>query len=255
MTLQIMVKKLYETICQGKEREEKHQTLEQTVRQGCASQRSLIIKNPLFNDIWLPWAVNRLHQMSDGSYDEGACDHYGATLGSFATREYAWAIPSMEAVSTILTYKQNIVEVGSGQGYWASLLRAAGGNVIAIDDGSEKGDRTCFTDIFYQNGAKYLCERSGAKDAMLFICWGRYDIGTALTEFKGDYLAVVGEKSGCTWWPEGVDIGPDDNDEESQLSESRQEEWKCIQEVMIPRWDMIYDVLAIFQRNPVGPDS
>ena len=61
---------------------------------------------------------------------------YPHVLRSYASKEYAWAVPTNEAISAILSYGQNVLELGSGLGNWAWLLEAAGGNVVAVDDGN-----------------------------------------------------------------------------------------------------------------------
>uniref|UniRef100_A0A7S2TMA9 Uncharacterized protein n=1 Tax=Lotharella oceanica TaxID=641309 RepID=A0A7S2TMA9_9EUKA len=49
-------------------------------------------------------------------------------------REYAWAVPTQEALDTIKEFSPNgVVEIGAGTGYWASLLQQRGVNVIAYD--------------------------------------------------------------------------------------------------------------------------
>ena len=129
--------------------------------------------------------------------------------------------------------------------------------MTAVDCGSSKGCYRWFPGTVIQDGASYLREHGGAKDAVLFICWG-LGLDIALAEFKGDYLAVVGEDGGCTWWPQPWqdDICYGDND--GEISEPKQKEWTkwtCIKEVMIPQWDLVHDTLAIFQRNSTRPHA
>ena len=212
------------------------------------------LDNPLLNGIWLPYAN---HFAQHASYGPGATlgddeSAYSRVLRSFATKEYAWAIPSNEAVSTILSYGRHIVEIGSGHGYWASLLAAAGGNVIAVDD-SYVFDPRYFPETVHQDGAAYLREHEGAQHATLFVCWGS-DMDEALAAFKGNYLAVVGEEpGGCTWWPgkgpEGYDTYGDQAAREKLIAEQTYEQWTRIQTVEIPQWQSRTDCLAIFQRK------
>lgn len=222
-----------------------------------ASSGNLETSNPLFQKIWLPWALYELHHIEPKRHGYLSNSVYHSLLRNFATTEYAWAIPTNEAVAAILSYNKNIVEVGSGLGYWAACLEAAGGQVTAIDNSRERHAPKFFPATIVQDGAEYLREHDGAKHATLFICWGR-DMNEALAAFKGDYLAVVGEKpEGCTWWPFSKDVSDEfdlDYVEEEQLTQAiqQQREWKCIQEVIIPCWPGINDLLAIFQRVPVS---
>ena len=187
---------------------------------------TLDIDNPLLDHIWLPWARHSL-QLQDASDSEGMDNfEYGEALRRFAIAEYSWAVPTSEALSTILSFGHNIVELGSGQGYWASLLAAAGGNVTVVDNGSVKhNDHQYFPQTVHRDGAAYLQEHGGAPDTTLFIRWGK-DFDAALAAFRWQYLAVVGEKpGGCTWWPEG-DLDDSDDD-----ADQGQRQWRLIRTV------------------------
>jgi hypothetical protein len=50
--------------------------------------------------------------------------------------EYAWAIPSPEALRWILERLggQGIIEMGAGTGYWSALLTLGGADVVAFDE-------------------------------------------------------------------------------------------------------------------------
>ncbi len=243
------------------------------------------IYNPLLTGIWLPWANHSLQGAANRPASVFHMDRYGSALRRFAVAEVAWAIPTSEALSTILSYGCNIVELGSGKGYWAALLDAAGGNVTAVDDCSWRCDDRYFAGTIEQDGAAYLRDHGGAADSTLFICWGKgCDMDKALDEFKGTYLAVVGEDpgdvGGCTWWPAGEcfedddddddddeddeddapaslnnvmdndddDGGDDDGSNEQPEEASVQQQWRRICTVNIPKWEGIHDCLAIFQR-------
>lgn len=88
--------------------------------------------NPLFQKIWLPWALYELHHMEPKRHGYLSNSVYHYALRNLATQEYSWAIPTNEAVEAILSYNKNVVEVGSGLGYWAACLEAAGGRVQLI---------------------------------------------------------------------------------------------------------------------------
>ena len=210
--------------------------------EGATKAGPLDIDNPLLDHIWLPWDRRTLQLWDSGKFGID-CSLYGSTLRGFATTEYSWAIPTNEALSTILSLGHNIVELGSGLGYWASLLAAAGGNVTAVDNARNSNDRY-FPQTVNQDGAAYLQEHEGAPDATLFICWGiPTDFNEALAAFRGEYLAVVGEENGCTWWPEWH---LDDSDDDANQAKRQ---WRLIRTVVIPKWSCIHVYLAIFQRD------
>ena len=54
------------------------------------------------------------------------------SVRTFACRMYAFAVPTAEAIA-VLKRHCPLVEVGAGTGYWASLVRQAGGDVTALD--------------------------------------------------------------------------------------------------------------------------
>ncbi len=240
------------------------------------------IFNALLTDVWLPWAHHRESLQGPADREQRNISYkYGNALRPFAIAYFGFAIPVSEALSTILSDGRNIVELGSGQGYWASLLEAASGNVTAVDSG--RYEHRHFAATIEQDGAAYLQEHGGAADSTLLICWGHRGSGMdeALAEVKGEFLAVVGEPSveGCTWWPtddcfesdseDDAEYGSDDdgdgcpasaslnkvmNDDHDDASNEQPEEagvqrqWRRICTVTIPEWEYIYDRLAIFER-------
>ena len=231
----------------------------------------LELDNPLLKSIWLPYVTHFAERTIKGTTTLGDNEStYSRVLRNFTTQEYAWAIPSNEALSTILSYGRNIVEIGSGRGYWASLLAAAGGNVTAVDDRKYDYNTVYFPETVHQDGAAYLKENGGAQQATLFVCWGGWsykDFDDALVAFKGKYLAVVGEDAGgCTWWPEKHPYLKDGNhrasscinmltglghqDENEVLAAAQlYEQWERVQTIPIPQWQSSWDHLAIFQRK------
>lgn len=235
-----------------KQRQHVVDRLEQMVK--FAYPGGLSIKNPLLQKIWLPWALLDLHQMQDDSCGSRSSSYdYAKALRDFSTKEYSWAVPTCEALAAILAYGKTIVELGSGLGYWAACLKAAGGQVTAVDDGSCGYKPRFFPATIVQDGKEYLDTHGGAKNSTLFISWG-CDMNSALAAFQGEYLAVVGEAlGGCTWWVGDGSYYPEDVEEEAlSLALQQKQQWRCIREVQIPCWRSIYDVLAIFQRVPVN---
>ena len=230
----------------------------------------LEVDNPLLNGIWLPYVTHFAGRTIDGTTLGDDERTYSRVLRNFTTQEYAWAIPSNEALSTILSYGRNIVEIGSGRGYWASLLAAAGGNVTAVDNGQYDFKPVYFPETVNQDGAAYLQENGGAEQATLFVCWEGHSykpFDDALVAFKGTHLAVVGEDAGgCTWWPEKhpylengnhhasscintlTGLGHQDGDEVLAAAQLY-EQWERVQTIPIPQWQSLYDHLAISQRK------
>lgn len=127
----------------------------------------------------------------------------------FVSEFINWGLPSDECFDKIKTLvgSKTILEIGSGWGFWAMMLRLKGCDVIATDDYSwmkvcieEKKftnvEQIASADVFSQN-------RSEINNAeVLLLVWPEYKSPMAydaLRYFKGDLVIYVGEdEDGCT---------------------------------------------------------
>jgi hypothetical protein len=126
-----------------------------------------------------------------------------------AIEKFSWPVPTDAAIRTIgldqgISLEERhagrlpsrVLEIGSGSGYWASLVDHLGCDITAVDDGSERLDNDnpfpWFPKTVQQSWAEYITERNGCKDCTLFFCWPR-DISAALDAYAGDTVVVVGE--------------------------------------------------------------
>lgn len=119
-------------------------------------------------------------------------------------RRYSWGIPDEEALD-IIASNGPLVEMGAGLGYWASLLRAKGADVVAMD-GNVPGasminpwhpGRVYFTPV--QPGRPEDLSRYSRRT--LFLCWppmkaldesASMAIG-CLNHWSGKKLILVGD--------------------------------------------------------------
>ena len=69
-------------------------------------------------------------------------------LGDPLSQKYAWAVPDTRALK-ILNYFSPLIEVGSGKGYWGSLLKESGTDIICIDKYQQED---CWTEVFRGQG-------------------------------------------------------------------------------------------------------
>ena len=123
------------------------------------------------------------------------------------------AAPTDAAVATLGEASDRWVEVGAGTGYWASLMRAAGMDVVAVDSdppgcarGNEyHGDAAGWTEVV-RGGTETplrLRDEEGFPRA-LFLCYPPPNASVAsealdsLLEAGGRTVAVVGEWGGNT---------------------------------------------------------
>ena len=149
-------------------------------------------------------------------------------------QQYAWAIPNDEAIR-LLVGLGPLVEIGAGSGYWASLVRQAGGDIVALDI---EPWATTHTEV-EEGGPEY----AGAyHDRTLFLCWPPYDMPMAYdalygyTEAGGRRVVYVGEsRGGCT--------GDDAFHEMLAL----RYEWS--DGVSLPQWYGLHDTLTVWERR------
>ena len=154
------------------------------------------------------------------------------------TALYAWAVPTAEAVRALVRLSP-LVEVGAGTGYWASLVRAAGGVVHPFDCDpptsgvNHWGHREEYVPVL-RGGPEVL---AGFDEACaLFLCWPPYDTTMALDclrAFRGTRVAYVGEDRGCCATEEFFD---------------EFDTWPLVRRVKIPQHAGIHDEMVVRRR-------
>lgn len=154
-------------------------------------------------------------------------------------RKYAWAIPNDEAINYIVSLSP-IIEVGAGAGYWASLVRQAGGSIVALDKDPYKNDwvEGNWTQVD-KLSSYYQLRKKNYSNHTLFLCWPPYADSMAfdcLKKYKGSRLIYVGEsQGGCTA----------DNNFFNLLDK----EWEENMYIDIPQWDGMRDYLISYKRK------
>lgn len=168
------------------------------------------------------------------------------------TRKYAWAVPDDVAIKLISEFSL-IIEIGAGIGYWANLIRDAGGDILAFDteDNWETlkiaGDYEVIskkTGIDIDLGHRWFDVQVGDEntikqysDRTLFLCWPPFqsEMGlNCLKNYSGEYFILVGE-----------DVRASNNESsEAYLSTH----FKKIIDHPIPKYGGITDSLKIYQR-------
>lgn len=178
----------------------------------------------------------------------------GFTTMKQAQHQYAWAIPD-EAAIKLLVKHSPIVEIGAGRGYWASLIQAAGGDVVCYDekppdraedniwcppDGIKtvfetiaKIDTPVFTEI-REGGPEKVLEH---QDRTLFLCWPPMSsmAHEAVVNYTGDTVIYVGEgDGGCT---------------AGDYFFEHMREYFDDEFVRTPFWEGLHDGLTVFTRK------
>jgi len=146
-------------------------------------------------------------------------------------KQYAWAIPTEKAIQKLCDLSP-IVEIGAGTGYWASLVKQLGGEIVCYD--KFLNHNKWFSVL--QGGPEVL---SKYPDYTLFLCWPPYATSLAfdcLKAYQGKHFVYVGEDdSGCT--------GCDD------FHELRHKQFVEIEEIKIPQYHGIHDCMFIGEKS------
>ena len=118
-------------------------------------------------------------------------------------RIYAFAVPNNAAIK-VMAEHQPLVEIGCGTGYWVSVLRKAGIDIIGYDShpgfqNDYHGDARAHAKIEF--GKADILSNSKLAPRALFLCYPPPDSEMALhclQNFRGKTLIHVGEYAGDT---------------------------------------------------------
>jgi hypothetical protein len=144
---------------------------------------------------------------------------------------YAWAVPTDEAIFAIRKCTAHVVEIGAGSGYWAWMMRQAGIDVAAFDNGPP---RLGWHKVASSDERMAACY----PDHALLLCWPPWasDMAdTALTCHSGRYVIYVGEWMGGSATPNFF----------ARLIAN----YDAVDVVRIPQWMDRDDRLMVFRRR------
>lgn len=182
------------------------------------------------------------------------------------SESFAYALPSGAALDAIRAHAPNgVIEVGAGNGLWASLLRRHGVCVLAMDDGVRYNGRPIspFCHITL-GGSRELCAAATSDEALL-LCWPPLELElpssasiepnlsalSALSHYQGRRLIVIGEWRGHTGLISSLswrtqECGITDG---LQFQSMVERDWVLVERVSLPRWPGFRDELRIFYRK------
>lgn len=190
-------------------------------------------ENKLLHDHWEPWArsVKFCGEEDWMAISRGKKD--ASRKRQQMIFRYGYAIPNETSLDVIAQFGQ-VLEVGSGSGYWAYLLRKKSVEVIALDNrvSCDSMEHDWFPDTVKTDVTQYLQDHDGCPDRALFMCWPNYDGDLVLKAYKGRNVIVVGEIDGRSCW----EIADED------------ETWTLMQSIEIPVWPGMHDRMRIYKR-------
>jgi hypothetical protein len=146
---------------------------------------------------------------------------------------FAWAVPDEAALAELVELGP-LVEAGAGTGYWAALLGARGGDVVAYDVAPP--DRHTWTTV---RPVDSVAAVRAHPDRILFLCWPPFDNDAgyrAIRAYRGDVFAYVGDAR-ATGTP--------------RLHRELALNWTPESTIALPTWPGVADRLVILRRNPV----
>lgn len=187
-------------------------------------------------------------------------DRIISTFGnrSEGCERYAFAVPSPEALA-LLVAMSPLVEIGAGTGYWASLIRQSGGDIVAYDIKEDSWEKWFPYGDF--GGVEFgtTAAASDHPDRTLFLCWPPYASPMAYTALKfyeeagGQRVVYIGEgPGGCTADDQffcAVGHGCGQSwDDEHDCADDPEPTWRLTGQLVIPQWEGIHDELAVYER-------
>lgn len=177
---------------------------------------------------------------------------------SYITK-YAHAIPTQAALDAIAPFAP-LLELGAGTGYWASLLKQRGVDILCYDKNPPGGPNS---PNHFHEGATCWTEVLGGDESViddhpnrtLLLCWPPPNDNMpalALARYRGPSFIYVGElptevdhylfidRPGKPV-RKGITIKP-------EFFAALRQQWDLVKQVDLPHWEICLDNLYIFRR-------
>lgn len=114
---------------------------------------------------------------------------------------FGCVVPTYEALGIVrqVARGREVVDLGSGNGYWTYMLRRCGVSVRAVDNLQSSWRTMWVGDTIVTDGDKYLREDKGGVDTLLLLVYpvvGADFTRTVIEAYKGSTMVVVGTQNG-----------------------------------------------------------
>lgn len=169
---------------------------------------------------------------------------------------FGCAVPSYESLEIlrIIADGRVVVDMGSGNGYWAFMLRQHGVDVKPVDNAQSEWRANWVSDTTITDGSKWLTKNSaGGKDLVLLMVYPVVGGGAGggveggftrdlMKAYQGDTVAVVGTQNG-----NGYTSFRDMTFDEYMAREHPQ--WTKVVQIPVPSFAGKDEALYIYQRG------
>lgn len=167
---------------------------------------------------------------------------------------FGCATPSHESLEMLKTLAAGraVADVGSGNGYWAFMLRRYGLTVHAVDSMQSEWRVNWIDDTVVMDGVRWLRSNAHGKDLVLLLVYpvvGTADgaFTRALVEgFRGDTIAVVGTQN-ANGYTGFSSITMD------QYMAREHKDWTRVVQIALPSFAAKDEALFVFQRGDGAP--
>lgn len=166
-------------------------------------------------------------------------------LGQPLCSKYAWAIPNHRALNILAEFSP-LVEVGCGKGYWASLLRQMGADILCFD---KKKSSKSWTNV--EVGGPKVLREPRTQERTLFLCYPDDSTNLAfqcLENFSGEYIIHVGELI-TTGTLSGEPQAPFGRTTGSDFHVALTESFHCLLVAGLPRFPYSKDCISVWKRT------
>ncbi|KAJ4403412.1 hypothetical protein N0V82_010657 [Gnomoniopsis sp. IMI 355080] len=168
---------------------------------------------------------------------------------------FGCAVPSYESLEILKVVADGraVVDMGSGNGYWAFMLRQHGVDVKPVDNAQSEWRANWVSDTTIIDGPKWLTKNAAGKDVVLLMVYPVVGGGAGggveggftrdlIKAYQGDTVAVVGtqNRNGYTSFREMTF---------DEYMEREQPEWTKVVQIPVPSFAGKDEALFIYQRG------
>ena len=166
---------------------------------------------------------------------------------------FGCVVPSYESLEVVKYFttagggerkkREGVIEIGSGNGYWAYMLRRQGVNIRAVDNAQSEYRTLWISDTIFKDGEKFLREEGGGRNAVLLVVYpivGEGFMRKVLEAYKGDIICVAGTQNANGY------TGFRDRRVDEVLEE---EGWKKVVQVALPSFAGKDEAMFVFERQ------